>query len=105
MSVRPENNKLLAYFNAHIAPTLDQYGHGEFKLNKIPVGLNDRRVNELMVMLNDRFGEKIKHNGKRGGIVVIKDTKKGVININLNGEAKTTRVRHDRTRNRIAATH
>lgn len=102
---RPEQNKLTAYFYAHMVPTLDRHEHGEFKLNKIPVGMNDRRMGELTELLNAQYGEYTRTNGKRGGIVVVKDTKKGVIAINLNGEIRTVRAKRDRSRSYVAAKH
>lgn len=103
MAVKTENNKLSAYFHAEMVPTLRERGQGKFKLARIPVGMNDRRMSELKTLLDDEFGEHSRTNGRRGSIVAIKDTQEGVINIKLNAETKTVYSRHnDRTRNRVA---
>ncbi len=100
------NNKLRAYFDAHIAPVLTTYEHGEFKLSRIPVGMNDRRMADLREMLNVRFGEQSHSNGRRGGITVCKDSRRGVIAIDLNGVDHTARIKHDRkNRSRMKAVH
>ncbi|MBR1796185.1 hypothetical protein IJ765_02910 [Candidatus Saccharibacteria bacterium] len=67
--------------------------------------MNDRRMGELTELLNAQYGEYTRTNGKRGGIVVVKDTKKGVIAINLNGEVRTVRAKRDRSRNYVVAKH
>ena len=97
-----ENNKLNEYFNSHIAPALEAQGYWKSPLNKVPFGLNGRRLNDLKDLVYDRFDDQVSRNGRRGIITVVKDPVKGVISIDLDGVSRPKRIKRDRSRSYAA---